>query len=136
MNTAIYHKSLLQTVLLRNTFEIDKFNDYKRYETGNFIIKFIQLLAKVPLDNLYKREQVDYLMDTHRSSEHCPLPIRNKNDLVIVPYKEIPLMNYFTSYENFKGLWKGYKMELIGVGCSYLERLLDTDRELTIEEKF
>lgn len=136
LNTAIYHKSLLQTVLLRNVFEIDKFNDYKRYETGNFIIKFIQLLVKVPLDNLYKREQVNYLVDVHRSEEHCPLPIRNKNDLVIVPYREIPLVSYFTDYENFKGLWKGYKMELLGVGCGYLERLLDTDRELTIEEKF
>lgn len=136
INSTIYHKSLLQTVLLNRFFEIDKFSNYKGYETGNFLIKFCQLIVKVPLDNLYKREQVHYLLDIKRSDESNSLTISNKNDLIIVPHKNIPLLEYFTNINNFKGLWKGYRLELIGVGCGYLLSLLDTKRDSIEEERF
>ncbi|XBW35614.1 hypothetical protein QEN19_001188 [Hanseniaspora menglaensis] len=136
LNTAIYHKLLVQTVVLHGIFEIDKFTNYTKYETGNFLIKFFQLIVKVPLDNLYKREQVSFLLNEDRLNKDNSLLIENKKDLIIVPYKDISLIEYFTNMQHFKGLWKGYKLELIGCGCGYILSLLDTEREVTTEERF
>ena len=136
LNAAVYHKSLFQTVLLNRFLKIDKFTSYKRYETGNFLIKFAQLIVKVPLDNLYTREQLHFLLDKERSDEASSLPIENVKDLIIVPHKDIPLIAYFTNLNNFKGLWKGYKLELIGVGCGYLLSIIDVERDSVEEERF
>ncbi|GCE98995.1 mitochondrial fusion and transport protein ugo1 [Zygosaccharomyces mellis] len=116
-------------LFIYHQFNVEEHSQIGWYHTLKLLSQTVELFVKLPLENLLRRCQVNYLLNTYRH------PVQTE-DLVVkpVPYKGIwsSLKNRSTN----SGLWNGWRIVLMSIIGEYGFNILNIDSIDREQEKF
>lgn len=118
-------------VLIYHQFNIEKHSQVKWYSSLKFVSQFMELFAKLPIENLLRRCQVNFLIDSSQSSLNIA-----KTDLIIKPIKYEGVWSSVKARETTIGLWNGWRVGLMSLVCCYGFEMINTDSIDLEQEKF
>ncbi|SCV02770.1 LAMI_0H02850g1_1 [Lachancea mirantina] len=126
--TTLFHK--MTGVILYNQFSIDKYSQAMWYNTFEFISRIIELFVKLPVETLLKRSQVSYLL---KQGPQGPFPM-SEDYMIVEPRAYRGVYTSLTEKGRLHELWRGWRLGLLSVMCSYGLKLMDQD--VMEEERF
>ncbi|QLG72852.1 hypothetical protein HG535_0D05610 [Zygotorulaspora mrakii] len=118
-------------VLIYHEFNVEKHSQIKWYSSLKFVSQFMELFAKLPIENLLRRCQVNYLINSNQNS----LSI-DRNDLVIKPIRYEGVWNSIKSKKMTMELWNGWRVSLMSLVCYYGFEMMNNDPIDLEQEKF
>lgn len=90
-----------------------------------FATEFCEFFVKLPIETLFRRYQVDYLL-TNTTRKH---PKVQRDDLIITP------VNVNTS-QVWRGLWNGWKVALMSLMCGFGFKVMNNIDDDLEQERF
>ncbi|GAV47982.1 hypothetical protein ZYGR_0I02780 [Zygosaccharomyces rouxii] len=116
-------------LFIYHEFNVEKHSQIGWYHTLKLLSQTVEMFVKLPLENLLRRCQVNYLLDTSRH------PIQ-REDLVVKP---IPYASMWSSLKDGRtnsGLWNGWRIVLMSIVGGYGFNILSIDSIDREQEKF
>lgn len=110
-------------------FNVEKHSQIGWYHTLKLLSQTAELFVKLPLENLLRRCQVNYLLNTSRN------PIQ-REELIVKP---IPFKSVWSSLNDKStnhGLWNGWRIVLMSIVGGYGFNILNIDSIDREQEKF
>lgn len=123
--------SKLFDLLVYHKFHVDKYSKMTTYNTMKFISKLIELGIKLPVENLLRRCQVNFLVNSNST-----LKIKDRNQLIIRPQRYVGMWSILKDKTQLTHLWNGWRVGLMSIACGYGFKVLNKLPEETTQEKF
>lgn len=118
-------------VVIYRQWNIEKHSQVKWYNTLKLLSQTVELLVRLPLENLLRRCQVNFLTNDSRH----PLKIE-RTDLIVKPIGYHGVWNSLRDPRTSSGLWNGWRIGLMSLCCGYGVELISTDAVDLEQEKF
>lgn len=116
-------------LFIYHQFNVEKHSQVGWYHTLKLLSQTIELFVKLPLENLLRRCQVNYLLDTSRH------PV-NREDLVVKPIAYKGIWSSLKDKTSSSGLWNGWRIVLMSIIGGYGFNILNIDFIDREQEKF
>lgn len=116
-------------VLIYHQLNVEKHSQVGWYNTLKLASQTIELFVKLPLENLLRRCQVNYLIKGSRD-------LVKQNDLVIRPMGYDGIWSSLGNRRTTSGLWNGWRIGLMSLVGGYGFNILNIDSIDREQEKF
>ncbi|KAL3234573.1 Mitochondrial fusion and transport protein UGO1 [Nakaseomyces bracarensis] len=123
--------SKLFDLLVYHRFHVDKYSKMTTYNTMKFISKLMELAIKLPVENLLRRCQVNFLTNSNSA-----LKIRDRDQLIIRPRRYVGVWSTLKDRTQLPDLWNGWRVGLMSIACGYGFKVLNKLPGETVQEKF
>ncbi|SCU94263.1 LADA_0G07536g1_1 [Lachancea dasiensis] len=120
----------LTGILLYHRFKIDRFSHAMWYNVLELLSQMLELLFRLPVENLLRRSQTAYLL---RNKTNDPFPVV-KDDLIIIPREYKGISATLRDTHRVHELWRGWRLGLLSVACGCGLKMMNS--EALEEEKF
>ncbi|CAI4059389.1 hypothetical protein SKDZ_04G6620 [Saccharomyces kudriavzevii ZP591] len=131
INNSFFNK--LFDLVIYNQFHIEKYSQTVMYNTMKFFSKSIELFIKLPVENLLRRCQLNYLLNDQRLLFKV-----DSTELIVKPKKYNGIWDVVrnNSKTDRGQLWNGWKVGVISLICGYgLQMINKVDINME-QEKF
>ncbi|EJS42171.1 ugo1p [Saccharomyces arboricola H-6] len=131
INTSFFNK--LFDLVIYNQFHIEKYSQTVMYNTMKFFSKSLELFIKLPVENLLRRCQLNYLLNDQRLLFKI-----DSTELIVKPKKYNGIWDVIknNSKTDRGQLWNGWKVGVISLICGYgLQMMNKVDINME-QEKF
>lgn len=118
-------------VFIYHQLNVEKHSQIRWYHSLKLASQTIELFVKLPLENLLRRCQVNFLIKNNRNSLRL-----DKNDLIIKPIKYEGVWSSVKNKNTAFGLWSGWRVGLMSLVCGYGFEMMNIDAVDLEQEKF
>lgn len=118
-------------VVIYHQWNVERHSQVKWYNTFKLLSQTVELLVRLPLENLLRRCQVNFLVNDSRH----PLKIEHA-DLIVKPIGYRGIWNSLRDPRTSSGLWNGWRVGLMSLCCGYGFEMISTDAVDLEQEKF
>lgn len=131
INNSFFNK--LFDLVIYNQFHIEKYSQTVMYNTMKFFSKSLELFIKLPLENLLRRCQLNYLLNDQRLSFKV-----DSTELIVKPKKYNGIWDVIRNNSNTNRgqLWNGWKVGVISLICGYGLQMMNKFDINMEQEKF
>ncbi|CAI1859925.1 hypothetical protein SEUBUCD646_0B05690 [Saccharomyces eubayanus] len=131
INNSFFNK--LFDLVIYNQFHIEKYSQTVMYNTMKFFSKSLELFIKLPVENLLRRCQLNYLLNDQRLLFKV-----DSTELIVKPKKYNGIWNVVRngSKTNTGQLWNGWKVGVISLICGYGLQIMNKVDINMEQEKF
>lgn len=129
LTTLTFNKAF--EVLMYHQWNIERHSQAKWYHSLRCASQTIELFIKLPLENLLRRSQVNYLVNDKRN----PWKIEHE-DLIVTPIRYHGVWRSIRDKTTSAGLWNGWRVGIMSLFCGYGFELLNIDSVDLEQEKF
>ncbi|GAV52994.1 hypothetical protein ZYGR_0AI02760 [Zygosaccharomyces rouxii] len=116
-------------LFIYHQFNVEKHSQIGWYHTLKLLSQTVELFVKLPLENLLRRCQVNYLLDTSRH------PVQ-REDMVVRPIPYRGIWSSLNDRGTNGGLWNGWRIVLMSLVGGYGFNILNIDSIDREQEKF
>lgn len=118
-------------VFIYHQWNVERHSQSKWYHTLRFASHTLELFIKLPLENMLRRSQVNYLVHAKRN----PWKIESE-DLIVTPIGYHGVWRSLKNKRSSAGLWNGWRVGFMSQFCGYGFELMNIDSVDLEQEKF
>ncbi|QLQ78366.1 hypothetical protein HG537_0A06130 [Torulaspora globosa] len=118
-------------VLIYHQWNVERHSQPKWYHSLTFASQTLELFIKLPLENLLRRSQLNYLVNNKRN----PWKIDNE-DLIVTPVGFPGVWRSIRNKRYSAELWNGWRVGLMSLFCGYGFEIMNIDSVDLEQEKF